>query len=171
MPRSVDFSAELSRKITRPFKLIYIGFSTPLYISTGGTVSFDGQTWTKGTASVDSIDQGDAAMTNGSITLLNSDNSISAFVLSEGARDKACKIYEAYLDTSGLLAGTPELVFSGVMDGVNITPEHVRINIQSYSEAIVKAPRYFCGPPLMNHVPPDGTIVQWGNDKYTLERG
>lgn len=157
-----NIATNVTLPITVPFYLIYLGFSTPLYLSSRQAVTYGGNSYTRNGIVVKSVSESDVV-----VGMDNTDLSATAIVLGEGVRDKSIKIYKAYGTAVALTADDVTLMFDGYMGNVsNITHNEAEIRCTYSSEALATAPRIYCSPPLCNHVPPTGTKL----GTYTLER-
>jgi hypothetical protein len=103
-----------------------------------------------------------------SISMSNLDRVLGTVVLQQNAKDHDIKIYVHYPSGS---AGSvdPMLLVEGIMDGASVS-ERVFINVISRSAYFGSSPRIVCAPPVFNHLPPTGTVLNWGSVTLTLER-
>ncbi len=165
MPRTVSATtdAELKAPVTRPHYLVYIGFSTPLYLSSRGDTSWNGQSW----QASDIVIQGlSPDKRTGEILIGNTDLSIGQTILSEGIADRVIQIFEVH----GPNVDDGELLFDGYGGGCIIDERWAHIRLRWSSQAAMFSPRILaCKENGFNHLPPGGTKISWDGAIYTLE--
>lgn len=155
---------------TRPGYLMLLGFTTPLRLSTRGSVIWDGQTWAATPFRLNGPSLSEGGGLSGAFVLQNMDNGIGATVLNEGVRGKTCQIWALYGDAP-YAASDPVMIFDGVMDGVPQLDDYATITFRSDRSRTTFCPRIRLAPPLCNHVPPTGTVITGNGVALTLERG
>lgn len=163
---SAPLLAELGLTITRPGYLIEIGYSSTLYLSTLGDVSYAAKTWLASDAKVSGLSQDGSGGAKASITLGNTDNAFGAVVLTEGASDIPVTIYACY-------AGAPSdavQVFCGVADGAEISPDKVTMGLVAQGNKTLYCPRVFISAPVFNFLQPEGTRIYWNGETFALDR-
>jgi hypothetical protein len=158
------FTAQYHDTVTEPIYLIELGFSPVLYLSSSKDLLWNGQYWKSAPVEVSTIDHTAVGGQAVSLSFANHDRTFGALVLSQVAQDRLVKVWEAY-DNAGTL--NPVLFADGVMDGAEIG-EQVTLNVISKSTAYGSTPRILCGPPLMNHLPPSGTVLKAGSVTITI---
>jgi hypothetical protein len=160
-------TTEIARTVTAPFHLIKIDFPTVARLSTGATVAYGGYTWTGGTATLDDLRALPGGALEGSLSISNTNDSIGATVLATDLSDTAVTIWALY-GAGPFVSGDALQVFTGVLDGADLTPTRVRLGIVSAGRRRLTGPRLYCQPPTCNHMPPPGTRIVWGGDVYIL---
>ena len=166
---SAALTAAYGGAVQRPAWLVSIGWSTPIYLSSHGTVSFDSKTWTAADVNVGSV-RIDAASVAGRLVLGNADDTYGALVLAEGASDKAIRIY-GYDAGATATADIVELV-ACVGGKAVVSPTQVEIELRD-ANAYVYAPRTFvvAAPgSSFTYLMPAGTILNINSQSYRLER-
>lgn len=165
-------TTEVTRDVTSPGYLIEIQFSTPLRLSTRGTMVWSGNTWTTWGAIVRGIatdSQGDES--SASIMLWNGDYTLSALVLGEGIANRVVNIWKFYGD-SALTVTDPVHVFSGVADDASVNPTNgeVTINLVRVNAAAQFAPRFYITPDNgFSFLPAPGTVIDWDGERFILD--
>lgn len=158
--------AELGRTVTRPGYLVYLGFSTPLRLSTMGDVAWGGETWIGADVKVAGLSVDERGRRQGSVSLGNADIAYGALVLNEGVADRQVVIYSAW-------AGAPSDAieeFRGVGDAVEIG-DRVSITLAEDSTRHMFAPRRFVNSASgFSTLVPAGTKIRIGQQIITLER-
>ena len=144
--------------ITRPYYLVYLGFDTPVRLSTTVAIAWDGHTWTEAPVEVSLSSQP-------SIKVFNESTLIGQVVLTEGTTGRAVKIYQGYGNDSA--HPNPVLVFDGELGSASIGS---RVSIQCKQHPPLKTPRHYAIPPYFNHVPPAGTRFETPKQVIILER-
>jgi hypothetical protein len=151
--------------ITAPIYLVRMGFNVPIRITTGATIS-----WTAGggvfsEASMD-VQLGDQP----ELSIFNENIALGVSVLTDGTAGRELKIWEAYRASGAgsSLAGytEPLLVFSGEMGPAEIVGQVV---IRGRRHAVQYSPRRYVAPPLFNHLPQAGTVIEMPGQKIVLE--
>ena len=167
----MSLAATLAQPITQPQYLIEVLFqSLTLRYSTRGTVEWNSQSWLgEAGAEVANITKNKDGSQTARITLPNQSLAISAIVLNEAIADQPVRIWKAYGEGTITSAYVTQ-VFEGVIDSAPAIGERVELNLISENVFNQFSPRLRCGPPLMNYIPPTGTIIKWGGDIYELER-
>ena len=162
---------QVTQLLTQPQYLILLEFrSLTLRYSTRGTVTWNGQSWLGGAgARVDRIQKTSQGNMTATLTLPNQSLALSAILLNEGVADQPVRVWKAYGDTT-IAADDATQVFEGVIDSAPTIADTVVLNLVSENVFNQFSPRVRAGPPLMNHIPPAGTIIEWGSDIYELER-
>lgn len=159
---------ELGLTVNRPGYLVQIGFSTTLYLSTMGDISFMGQTWVGADVKLSGISQDGSGNAGGSLMLGNADGAYGALTLLEGASDIAVVVWACYAGATA--SGDPVQIFSGMTDGADISPEKVTITLVQTRNATLYSPRVFITKPTFNFLQPAGTKISIGGEVFVLER-
>ena len=159
--RNFDDSV-LRQTLTDPTYLVELGFDPPLYLSTGQSVQWDGHHWEQAPLSVSTITSDATGSQSISLSIGNQDRAYGALVLSQRAKDRYVKCWIAYA-----AGGDPVLFADGIMDGASVG-EEVQIGVIGRSTSYGSVPRIICAPPLMNHLPPSGTVIRFGTVRYTI---
>ena len=151
--------------VTLPGYFVQLFFPTVLRISSRGTKSWGGYSWTEtafevSSASIDS----NSAVATASINFNNSDKVFSARILSENVLGLTCQIYKYYGESPGTL--DPVLIFHGVVESFDISSDsNVRLSL-TMDAATVRCPRTYVTPDAgFNHVPVNGQFV-WFKDRH-----
>lgn len=162
-------SAEIQKKITTPFYVVRLGFNTPLYLSTGDTVTIDGNTYTGTGFELAKAKRGKGGRLTGSIKVHNQDLVMSAIILNEGVKNKSFTLYKVY-GSGPFSASDLNLVAEGMMDGVPLIEDKAVITFISGTRFTYYSPRLMFQPPVFNHLIPSGVIIDWNNDSYKLPK-
>jgi len=166
---STALMTELKLTVTRPGYLVQLDFSTILYLSTLGDISWDSKSWTGMDVKVSGIGQDGSGGTSGTLTLGNTDNAYGALILNEGASDIPIKIYAIYANATS--TGDPVEVFSGVVDGATIDSSMVTLTLSSQGNSTLYSPRVFINKASgFNFLQPVGTKILVGSETFILER-
>ena len=162
--------SEIAKTTTRPGFLVYIGFSTPLRLCSWGSMSYSGYTWDK--ADVDVIDYSvDASgYRQLNVVLGNNDNTMSAIVLSEDLTNVAIKAWKVYFDSDGDPTD-PYLMFSGVANGVDLSPQTsvVLKAITRNAKTLFSPRKRVCKSSGFHYLPYPGQVIVWGSNSIVLE--
>lgn len=158
----------VSQTVTTPAYLVEIEFSVVLRLSTRGDQSWDGETWVGGRlGKISGLGWSGSGVGAGSLDIINTDLAFSALVLNEGVADRKCKVWMFYGDNP--VDAQP--VFDGVIDGADITPNHVKLTLVGENVKTMSSPRRYIGQGTgFNHLRPAGTRMTWGGQVYVLER-
>ena len=157
---------EIAKAVTKPFWLVYIGFGTPLRYSSGATVSWNSQTWTANDLQV-SVNPD---KNSGTLRIQNTDYSFGQLVMNnDGIADVPIKIYQLYGDGS-YAVDDAELLFDGVGGRDVIGTRWVEVELKVADTEVMFAPRIRCTKEMgFNHLPPNGLVISWGGEQFTLE--
>ena len=172
MSRTIDsgLSSELTADVTRPLYLLYLGFNTPLRLSSRKDISWGGYLWSSKGFEVNGFSWGAGGAQSGTIRLPNESNDMTAVVLGETTADKQVKLWVTYLDTDGNIV-TPEEYAIGVMDGVTAGLDYVDLDvILSNSVRGTALRKRITAAEGFNFLPAPGTKITWGNIEITIER-
>jgi len=130
-------------------------------------VSFDGQTWTGGNATLAELRSLPGGAMQGKLSLTNTDNSASALALEHELSESAVEISMLY-GMGPWVAADAVQVFSGVIDGARVGSARVMLGLVSRARRGEVGPRIVCAQPLCNHLPPNGVSIAWGGDVVEL---
>lgn len=171
-------STGVAAAVTLPGYLIEIGFTTPLRISTRGTLTWDSKSWAAADARVSGLSaDGSASSLNGALDIGNFDTNIGGLgsgmgvlVLAEGVAGRACSIWAYYGDTAPA-AGDPVKVFSGVCDAADIPSDGpVRITLAQSGGRTLYCPRtYLTADSGFSYLPTPGQLVRFNGETIRLE--
>lgn len=165
---STPTQTEIAKTYTDPGYLVEIAFSTVVRLSSRADVSWNGSTWLASNVRVDGLSSDGQGAQTGVLTLGNADNVFGALVLNEGVAGRAIKVWKFY--DGATAAADPVQVFSGWGDEAEIGLTEVRISLVSESLESLSSPRNFINKANgFNHLPPAGTIINWGGQAYRLE--
>ena len=149
MPRTLqtNINAAVDDTITSPVYLVAIGWSTPVYISSGQEVTYQTNTYIAGNCRVEDIDA------EPTVYLPNTTGAYSSLVFLEGTTDVDVTIYLTYFPP----AGQTEVMtrFSGEINNADpIDGKEVGLRLTRFEANRRQAPRIVIGPPVWNHVRP-----------------
>lgn len=161
-------AAALGLPTTQPAYLVAIDWSTPAHLTTGVTLTWNGITWAAEDADLSGLDWGSDGLNDATLRLGNNDQRYSALVLAEGVADVPIVAY-AY-DQAATSAGDPVKVFEGVGGAVSLDDDTVTITLRTAKARALTCPRTRISPANgFNHLPPRGTVIMWGSQRYVLE--
>jgi len=159
----------LGGPVQKPAWLVYIGFSpTPLRVSSFGTLSWNGQTWTAADVDVQGLKIG-ALEVSGSIVFGNADNAYSAVFLNNSPTDVPIQIWG--YDAGATAAADPVLLVpDGVGAGASITERQVLVGVRDKAEFML-GPRATVSREFgFNSLLPAGKVLVINGISFTLER-
>ena len=158
MPKGLDGtqSTATAQTLTKPYFLVYMGFLSPVRLSTAGSITWDSFNWRSADMTVD---------VGVSVAIFNETTLLGQLVLDEGTAGKAVKIYMGYRNDTA--HPNPLLVFDGELGNAQIGNSVV---IRCKRNAPLKTPRHYAVPPILNHMPPDGTRFDTPKQTIILER-
>jgi hypothetical protein len=159
----------LAGQLTRPGYLAYIGWATPVRLSSRGDLTWNGNLFIGFGVVTDGIEWRGTAEQGGTLRLDNSSGSYSVMALGEGVADVPIKLW-AY-DAAATATGDPVAIFDGVGDSCDIMPDAITIRVTSKRSRSLYAPRsYITQDNGFSIVPPEGKTIQWGGQRYTFTR-
>lgn len=161
-------TTELGLTITRPGYLVEIVFATStLRLSTLGTLSYGGYTWTASDIKVSGLSRNEQGGQAGSLSIGNADLAIGALVLTDGVADRSIRIWSVWV-------GAPSdamLEFDGIGDDADIGDLRVNIKLANDHRRYAYSPRRFISPATgFNVLLPEGTKISIGGQTLVLER-
>ena len=166
---STAMAVELGLTVTRPGYLVRLGYSTTLYLSTLGDVSWDGQAWIAKDMKVSSVSQSGAGSNTGALEVGNTDDAFGALVLNEGASEIPVTVWAVYAGATA--TDDPVMVFNGVTDGADISTSRVSFSLVPQRNDTLYSPRVFINKAAgFNFLQPAGTRIAFGNETFVLER-
>ena len=172
MPKTLpaELEAQVGQRVTRPGWLVYVGFSTPLYLASFKDTVYDGHNWQRADVAVRSLTDGDGGGQSAAIEIGNNNNQLSAFILNEGINDKTIRIYKAYYGDDGTLSGVKGL-FQGFGNGADLSAiTSVTIFAETSSKWAYFSPRFrICEANGFNYLLQEGTVLDWGKTSVVLE--
>lgn len=150
---------------TAPAYLIQINWSTISRLTTGATLTWGGYSWLSESANLSGLQWSRDGLQGATLRLGNDDQRYSALALGATA-GVAVAIY-AY-DQAATAAGDPVKVFDGYCGKVDLDDDGVTIALRT--DGGLKCPRTRVSPASgFNHLPPRGTVIMWGTQRYVLE--
>jgi len=166
----IQLKQALNQINTAPRALIFLGTNPGTYLYTGNvTVEHDGNTWSAVGAEIGSL----TIEANGTQTitfnLYNSKfNTVSAVALApKGLDGVECKIY--YYEK-----GNTFLYFDGFITDIgeiDSKDQRVPLTAQTIDYDSITMPRLILGPPVLNHIPPEGSVINWDGQEIILDSG
>jgi hypothetical protein len=151
----------VAKTITNPVFLFKIDFGSQyIYATSRETVSYGNNSYSTKGAKILSINA-----TRLKFSLPNFDRSISALALAGQIQGNEVVVYLHY---EGETIGR----FTGLLDAPSISGDYNSVVISCVSEYALgtKWPNDRLRPPVANHLPPSGYVVEFSNVKITLER-
>lgn len=161
---------ELGLVSTRPGYLISLGYSLPIRLSTMGDISWNSLAWAGNNMNIrlSGLSQDGKGANTCNLEVGNIDLSYGALVLNEGASDIPVVIYSVYAGATD--ASDVIQVFSGVLDGANISETKVSFTLVSQNNKTLYSPRVFINKPKFNFLQPANTKIVFGNETFILEK-
>jgi hypothetical protein len=154
--------------VTQPAYLIQINWSTVSRLTTGATLTWGGYSWLSESVALSGLQWGKDGLQSATLRLGNNDQRYSALALNEGVADVPIVVY-AY-DQAATAAGDPVKVFEGVGGKVDLNDDTVTITLRTAKARALTCPRTRVSPANgFNHLPPRGTVIMWGTQRYVLE--
>jgi len=148
---------------TAPVYLIQFGFDPVVRAATWDTnIPWNGQTWTASGIEVSKLSQQGATITmpNGE------DDPWLALVTGNGVRGSEISIYEHHTDTASSPQSDAVLIFTGIMDGVNISDE-IKLSVLGSAQARTFPPDSVDAS-VFTHLLTSGDQIEWANDTIVV---
>lgn len=162
---SASLLAEQGLTVTRPGYLVSIAFSTPVYLSTLGDITWNGHDWLATDLRVQGLAVDERGAQNGTLSLGNADLAFGTLVLSEGVAERAIVVYAVW---AGVVE--PITLFSGYGDGCEVG-DRVSIDLAVTSRGATFSPRRFINAASgFATLIPAGTTLAGAAGSVTLER-
>ncbi len=153
---SATVTSNTAKVITEPTWLLKLTFSVPIYLTTGKTVSFGGDTYSRKGLKILSM-----AETSLSFSADNDDNALSAVLSGEGAADIPISL-AYYYETAGVV------IWTGFLDGARIAKKVVQFRAGRVEAGAGVFPEKHFHRTQFPYLPNDGTVIQWGGVELTL---
>jgi len=157
-------TSAIAKDVTTPVYLIQMGWSTTLYAATWSTdIVWNGQTWSASGLEVTQLDETGGVL---EMPVGDSDNWL-ALILSEIPRNRSISIYEHHTDTTVSPQTDAVLIFTGLMDEVEIG-DKIRMRLIESLTAKVFPPTSI-NPPTYNYLLQAGQRLIWADLIITAE--
>jgi len=164
---SSPLSTAVSGPVQRPALLVQMGFSTAQRWSSGGTISWNGNTWTAADVRVEGL-MVEALRVSGTLIIGNLDDVIGGLILSQGVQDIAVSIYG--YDAAATATGDVVWLADAVGASAQLTTHEARIALRHYAE-FVSSPRTLVGAAAgFGQMLPAGTVLRINGIDMRLER-
>jgi hypothetical protein len=158
--------AALGAIVTQPAYLIQINWSTVSRLTTGATLTWGGYSWLSESVALSGLQWGKDGLQGATLRLGNNDQRYSALTLNNATAGVSAVVY-AY-DQAATAAGDPVKVFDGYCGKVDLDDDSVTIALRT--DGALTCPRTRVSPANgFNHLPPRGTVIMWGAQRYVLE--
>jgi hypothetical protein len=165
--------AELGLRVTRPGYLVQLSYVTPVFLSTIGTVSWNGNVWSASDVRVSGIGRvGTGVGDRAGVSMGNTDNAFSALVLNQGASDVPVRVFAVYAGATA--TGDVVQEFGGVASGAGIDVEQNRVtlNLVTRGSGTLESPRVFINKVGgFTVLQPVGSKITVGQETIILGRG
>jgi hypothetical protein len=155
---------------TQPGWLVEIGFTTPLRLSSRGTVETLGNTFTGWDVQVSGIAvDGTRPATSGSLTLGDHDQSISALVLGQGLAGREVRVWRYFAEAIDDL--DPVLMFFGVAaQSAGGAARQIQVALVAREASVLYSPRrYMTRESGFSVLPPTGKVITFNGERYALQ--
>lgn len=164
--------AELVKDRTTPAHFIELGFSSPVRISTRGTRTWNGNTWTAGGAAVAVSYDANSAKLSGTLTLNDPDGALTALILLEGIAGRTVRIWKYY--GADPAPEDPEELFAGVGDNATVEPRVSKPTVtivlsQRPANAVYCPRRYMTRAAGFSILPVAGRVIAFNGELFKLE--
>ena len=164
---SAKTTAATGQTITQPRYLVQLGFSTTLYLSTLGGVTWNGISWVESAVQVGRFSQDRSGSLRGELVLPNEDGLFGAIVLGEDTRDASVKVWQLYGDAPYAYEDAV-MLFDGVMGAIREVGDTIPVTVTSVGIATARSPRIALSTWLGDDMPVPGTVIRWGSETLTL---
>lgn len=169
---SSGLNTEVAKPITTPAYFVEIQFSTPLYLSSRGTLSWNGHSWLAHGVRVQGLSFAiDSPQQRGNLLINDLDGSVTALVLREGVASRPINIWKFY--GAAPATGDPVQVFAGVGDAASADERSGGVNIalvQRGSRELFSPRRYMTRGNGFSILPVSGTKIYFNEENYKIER-
>jgi len=160
-------SSATAQTVTAPHYLLALHFSTPLYLASRPGVVWNGISWVQADFTVGNFSSRRGGM-QGEIRLLNLNDAYGAVVLNEEVRGAKVGLWSLYGEPP-YTADDPEMLFSGVIDGVPEIGDNVRLTLSTQAGIASRVPNIPLAVFLGEDMPVPGTVIHWSGGDVTLE--
>lgn len=162
--------SELGNAVTTPGYLVEIQFSTPVRLSTRGTLPWNGNTWISRAVEVGGLGYAvDSPAQSGSLKIGDSDMAMTALVLAQGIASRTINVWKFYGSTPA--AADPVQIFAGAGDAAQMDPGSgvVTISLVQRGARELYAPRRFMTKANgFNYMPVPGMKIEFNGEGFTL---
>lgn len=164
---SSALNTALGKTVTQPGWLVFVNWPTPVRLSSLGTVTYGGQTFSAANVDVSNLRM-DGMKVSGSISLGNADNGYGSLVLTYGIAGTQIKVWGFDGDA---VASDDDFVFMADAVGgkSKINLDKVAIDLRD-STAFVYSPRTYVTAPTFTYLIPAGTILKINDQTFKVER-
>ena len=151
----------IAADVTAPRYLVRLGFETPLTLTTTPVVTWQGETYAPA----------DLRISPGPlISVFNDSFAFGANLLAQDTAGKSLRIWQLYADplAFGPIPGhtEPVMIYEGVVGDIGIDDY---IQIRGRDMPVQYTPRRYAEPPIFNHLPKSGMVIQMPGQKVIIE--
>lgn len=148
---------------TRELWLMEIGFSTPLRLSSRGTVTYNSNSYV-GVSGLDVTLALDAL--SGVVRFRDTDQTYSQIAYSEGLVGQSVQLGVYYGEDAALGLADLDVMFVGETGGGSVRAGQLQIDLQQAQD--IYTPRNYITAADFSHLPPDGTKIETTNGVIVL---
>lgn len=157
----------IAKTITQPGHLVQIDFSTVQRFSSRANQSWNGFTWLGNHVVVGQMQERPDGSVQLAIAVGNADLAFGAVCLNEAPQEKAVTIWAFY--EGAIAAADPVQIFSGVIDGCDITEAMVNLQLRDLNARTLFIPRRrITAGSGFNRLLPAGRVIQFGGVRYEI---
>jgi hypothetical protein len=160
-------STAVAKTITQPGYLVELDFSTVQRFSSRGDVSWNSFTWLNNNVVVGQLQEAPNGSVQLALAIGNADLAFGAVCLNEAPQEKTVTVWAFYEGATA--SGDPVQIFSGVIDGCDISEAMVNLQLRDLNSRTLFIPRRRATPATgFNHLLPSGRVIQFGGVRYEI---
>lgn len=165
-------TTEIGNPVTTPAYFVEILFSSPLRLSTRGTLPWNGNTWNARGITISGLgyDIG-TSQQSGTLMIIDDEFDISTLVLREGVTGRGINVWKFYGSTPA--PADPQQIFAGVGDASTLDAQRGTVSIalvQRGATELYSPRRFQTRAGGFSILPVTGRIIYWNGVNYKLER-
>lgn len=167
---SATVITEAQKEVVKSFYLLELQLAqSVLRYSSQNTVQLLGAEYIEGDFNRPSFQVNNNGELNGAIEFGNADLSMTALIIKEGLRGKKLKVWQVF-GQAPYSEDNVVCLFDGYVDSATRSSNLTwRLMLKAVGGYLSLVPHHVIAPPLCNHLPEDGKVIQWNNQIITLE--
>lgn len=170
MTLTTNQESQIALAVRHPRYLLQIDIdSQTLRYASGGTVTWDGETWARTGIIVKSLKNGKGGMEGMRLEVQDEADIMTQIAISNSFAFARVRLWEYYGTTTSVATDDPIKKFDGEVVGVPFMAQTVVFDCATKGAVTKRIPNLTLTAPDVNHMPYSGQSFVIGNERYTIE--